>query len=56
MTAQRPNELFVDVEEDMHASVLLEMRKILGFTTYTDRAGLLEESSVDPLVVADGEA
>ena len=52
LTAQRPNELFVDIDEDMHDSVLLELRKVLGFSTYTDRARLLEDSSVDPLVVA----
>ncbi len=52
LTAQRPNELFVDIDEDMHDSVLLELRQVLGFTTYTDRARLLEDSSVDPLVVA----
>ncbi len=52
LTNQRPNELFVDIEDDMHDSVLLEMRKLLGFTTYTDRVALLEDSSVDPLVVA----
>ncbi len=52
LTAQRPNELFVAVEPDMHGQVLIELRKLLGFTTYTDRASLLQDSTVDPLVVA----
>ena len=52
LTAQRPNELFVDIEGDMHDFVLLELRKLLGFTSYTDRARLLEDSTIDPLVVA----
>ena len=52
LTAQRPNELFVAIDPDMHGHVLLELRKLLGFTTYTDRATLLQDSTVDPLVVA----
>ena len=52
LTAQRPNELFVSIDPDMHDSVLLELRQLLGFSTYTDRASLLEDSTVDPLVVA----
>ncbi len=52
LTAQRPNELFVAVEPDMHGQVLIELRKLLGFITYTDRASLLQDSTVDPLVVA----
>ena len=52
LTAQRPNELFVAIDPDMHDSVLLELRQLLGFSTYTDRASLLEDSTVDPLVVA----
>lgn len=52
LTTQRVNELFIDIEPEMRNSVLLELRRVLGFTSYTDRAGLLEESSVDPLVVA----
>ena len=52
LTAQRPNELFVAIDPEMHNSVLLELRRILGFSSYTDRTRLLEDSSVDPLVVA----
>ena len=52
LTMQRPNELFVEIDPDKHDSVLFEMREILGFSTYTDRASLLQESTVDPLVVA----
>ncbi len=52
LTNQRPNELFVDVDDELHGPVLLELRKLLGFTAYTDRASLLEDSTVDPLVVA----
>lgn len=52
LTAQRANELFVSIDPDMHDSVLLELRQLLGFSTYTDRASLLEDSTVDPLVVA----
>ena len=52
LTMQRPNELFVAIDPDKHDSVLFEMREILGFSTYTDRASLLQESTVDPLVVA----
>ena len=52
LTAQRANEVFVSIDPDMHDSVLREMRDLLGFSTYTDRASLLEASTVDPLVVA----
>ncbi len=52
LTTQRPTELFVDIDPEMHDEVLLKMRQVLGFTSVTDRANLLEESSVDPLVVA----
>ena len=52
LTAQRANELYIDIEPEMHDSVLLEMRRLLGLSSYTDRAALLEDSSVDPLVVA----
>ena len=52
LTAQRPNELFVAIEPEKHDSVLAEIRALLGFGSYTDRAGLLQDSSVDPLVVA----
>ncbi len=52
LTAQRPNELFVSIDPDMHGSALMGLREVLGFTSLTDRASLLEDSTVDPLVVA----
>ena len=52
LTAQRANELFISIEPEKHDEVLSELRKVLGFSSYTDRARLLDDSSVDPLVVA----
>ena len=52
LSTQRANELFVSIDPDMHDSVLLDLRAILGFASLTDRTSLLEESTVDPLVVA----
>lgn len=52
LTSHRANQLFVRIEDDMHDEVLAGMRNVLGFTSVTDRAGLLADSTVDPLVVA----
>ena len=52
LTLQRPNELFVAIDPEKHDLILADMRGLLGFGAVTDRASLLQDSSVDPLVVA----
>ncbi len=52
LTSHRPNQLFVDIEDGQHDEALTGLKGVLGFASVTDRAGLLAESSVDPLVVA----
>ncbi len=52
LSSQEANELFVDIDSESSEEVIVEIRKILGFSSYTDRASLLEKSTVDPLVVA----
>ncbi len=52
LTVHRANQLFVRIEEGTHDETLGGLRDVFRFASLTDRERLLEDSSVDPLVVA----
>ncbi len=52
LTIHRANQLFVRIAEGSHDEALEGLRDIFTFASVTDREQLLEDSSVDPLVVA----
>ena len=52
LTNRNATELFISVDLDANPDVLEDVRDVVGTTTTTNRAALLLDSAVDPIVVA----
>ncbi len=52
LSIRNATELFISVDADANPEVLEDVREVVGLTTATDRAALLQDSAVDPIVVA----
>ena len=52
LSIRNANELFISTDTDVNPRVLSDVRVVTGLTTVTNRAALLLDSAVDPIVVA----